>query len=189
MYTVISTEPAVGPRRALVAAVTVLLLTTALAALLVRGRHVVHLGTRLAPDGWPISFQPPGGWEEFGRQEESIECRDLRDLRNPKHFSMHLVTKPPDLSAAEVATGVMSLHLARFLAGGDMALPEDAQLGLLSGGRVSMPSTGDYVHVGLVPPDKTKAVILRYHARLPFTERDVQTCRRIVESVRVVNRP
>ncbi len=188
MYTVISTKQAVRPRRALVATVTVLLLTTALAALLVRSRRVIQLGTRFAPAGWPVSFRPPAGWTEFARQEDAIEFRDLRDLGNPKHFSMHLVAKPPDLSAAEVAAGVMGLHLARLLASGDTALPEDVRLGSLPGGRVNMPSTGDYVHVGLVPSDQTRAVILRYHTRLPFTERDVQTCRRIVESVRVAKR-
>ena len=62
---------------------------------------------------------------------------------------------------------------------------EDGVLGSLPGALVNMPYTGDYVHVGLLPPDQAQAVVLRYHTAAAFTERDVRTCRRVVESVQI----
>lgn len=184
MYTVVAREQTANRRRAITASVIVFGLTTVLATTLVRSRHAVHLGSRIAPTDWPISFQPPMDWREVNREEDSIEFRDLRNPRNPKQFAVYLVPKPPDLSATELAVGVMSLHLPRSLAGGGIAPPENAELGSLPGAKVDMPATGDYVHIGLPSSDETKAIILRYHTLLPFTERDVQACRRIVESVK-----
>ena len=52
----------------------------------------------------------------------------------------------------------MARHLFRILGFSPLVSPEDGTLGALPGARVNMPQTGDYVHVGLLPPDEAKAL-------------------------------
>ncbi|MFH0980586.1 MAG: hypothetical protein V2A79_03490 [Planctomycetota bacterium] len=200
MVTVVPREQAPKRRRAVIASIIGLGLATGLAAILISDRRAVHLGERLAPARWPVSFRLPADWTEYQRGQDTIECRDLRDARNPRQCIVHLLPKPPDASAAEIALQVMSLHFASLLGSGPPAYrpasgagrlptPEDVPLGPLPGAQVNLPASGDYVHVGIPPSDGTRVVILRYHTAGPFTERDIQACRRIAESFESADQP
>ena len=139
--------------------------------------------------GLPISFQSPADWSDSKRGRDYIEFRDLRDPHNRKQLIIHLLDKPPSMTAAELAVRVMDIYLSRLPAVGHPAPPEDFPLGSLPGARVNMPQTGDYVHVGLLPPDEARAVVLQYHTAAAFTGRDILVCQRIVESVKAAGDP
>jgi hypothetical protein len=179
MYTAGSRHRAPDRRRTLIVSISILGLSTVLAAALVSSRRT----------GLPVSFQSPEGWSESRRGKDYVEFRDLRYPHNPKQLIIHLLDRPPSMTAADLAVRVMGVHLSQFLEISSLTLPEDFPLGSLPGARMNMPQTGDYVHVGLLPPDETRAVILRYHTTAAFTERDIQVCQRVVESVEVAVTP
>ena len=175
MYAAVSRQTAPTRRRAIVAAAIGLGLTTALAASLVQAKRT----------DFPVSFQPPPDWSKLAQGRNYIAFHDISDSDNPRQLILRVITRPPGVSATEVALLVMSDHLARFASAASPVAAEEASLGFLPGARVNMPDTGDYVHVGLLPGDTGEAVILRYHTDQPFSERDIQTYRQVADSIKV----
>jgi hypothetical protein len=185
MYTVVVRESAANRRRAIVAAVLSLALTTALAATLVNSKRVLHLGNRQAPRGWPVSFQPPDGWQLREHTDDYLEFVDLRDPANPKQFVTRILAKPSDLSAADVAVRQMTYHFLRLGNPEPIAPAENGPLGSLPGACVNMPATGDYVHAGVPPADPTRVVVIEYHTSAPFSEGDKRMCAKLIAAVQL----
>jgi len=179
MYTVVSRQTTPDQRRALIATVLTLGLTTALAATLVQAKRT----------GFPVSFQPPTDWSEFKRRRAYVEFRDTRDSANSKQLIIHVIAWPPGMSATELALLVMNSHLSHFPTVGSLAAADEVPLGTLPGARVDMPDAGHSVHVGLLLGDEREAVVLRYHTDRPFTERDIRTYRQVVDSVTPTEAP
>ncbi|MCP4590303.1 MAG: hypothetical protein GY842_06145 [bacterium] len=171
MYTVVSREKPPTRHRALAAGVLALILATALAATLVRQRTT-----------FPVTYQVPEGWRMNQQVARGIE---YRDSVGRGQLIIRTDRRPPSLSAMELAYLLMAEHLEYFADRLEPAEPETAPLGQLPGARVSMPETGDYIHVGLPPADPGRMVVVRYHTDGPFSEDDLETVADLVESVRI----
>lgn len=55
-----------GPRRALALTLLMLVGTTGVAGVVTWSRRSITLGERISPQGWRISFRPPGRWVQPG---------------------------------------------------------------------------------------------------------------------------
>lgn len=183
MHTVVVREQAAHKGRAILASTLLLGLTIALAAVLISRRTATRLGERMAPAGWPISFRPPAGWTQLRREDHYREFVDLGNRRNPSQFVIGWEPNPSNRPPAERAGQLMAEHLMQVFSLVRPSPAEHAALGPLPGARVSMPDNGAYVHVGWVPGEASRLVVLRYHTQRAFGEHELQLCRQLVESV------
>ncbi len=170
-------------------ALLMLLLVTAMAAILSAGRHSIPLGERIAPRGWSVSFQPPSGWVPLvpdpGYPLLEFVAPDYR--RGDRGLRVLNIKNPDRMSADEIAAdkGREWGFTLRDNARRRPTKPqiERAPFGPLTGARLEDDERGLIVAVGL--HDGRAICVGLVHAQTPLSTRDVELVQSVVDSFEV----
>lgn len=189
MHATYSTQATVKPGGAVFAALIVFAFATTLAVFMVWSRRTITLDPPVTPEGWSVSFRPPGGWQpdfEYVR-DDAISFQEPLPRRPGRLLIVQRLPASAARSLEEVAVLLWTRWgypgLERILARPLRPEIRTAPAGSFPGVRIEDGARGLYVAVGTIADHVVSFGLI---TGTPLDESDFELINRVLDSVRVL---
>lgn len=187
MHAVYETNVRERPRLAVLVALALLAIVTAMAAMLIRGKHAVELGQPVILREWAVSFRAPSGWRPGSLpelpSETTVSFHEHPKQRSGRVLVVRLAdreSRKPIASVAEELRLRWAYPPLEQLFAGEPNRVQPARFGPYSGLWLEDDARG--VIVAAAREDATDFAVGLIFGETPLSEQDRQIVRAVISS-------